>query len=55
LGSESRVQWLLDGRWIGETSGTRAFQHAFDEPGEHSLTALADSGAWMRLKFRILE
>jgi penicillin-binding protein 1C len=55
LGSETRVQWLLDGRWIGETRGSRPFLHDFSEAGEHSLTALADSGAWTRLRFRILE
>lgn len=54
LGTEARVQWLLDGRWIGETQGARSFVRAFDEPGAHTLTALADSGAWTRLRFVIL-
>ena len=54
LGTESRVQWLLDGRWIAETRAGQAFQHDFDEPGEHTLTALADSGAWARVQFRLL-
>lgn len=53
LGSGGRVQWLLDGRWIAETEGTRPLRHEFDTPGEHVLTALADSGAWARVGFRI--
>ena len=54
LGTETRVQWLLDGRWIAETQGARAFVRDFDEPGQHTLTALADSGAWTRVSFSIL-
>lgn len=54
LGASGRVQWLLDGRWIGETEGARALVHAFDTPGAHELTALADSGAWHGVRFRVL-
>ena len=54
LGTETEVQWLLDGRWIGLTRGTRGFEHGFEQPGEHTLTALADSGAWSTLRFRVL-
>lgn len=54
LGTETRVQWLLDGKWIAETQGARAFVRDFDEPGQHTLTALADSGAWTRVGFNIL-
>ena len=54
LGTESRIQWLLDGRWIAETDGAQAFQREFDEPGEHQLTALAGSGAWTRVRFEVL-
>lgn len=54
LGSDGRVQWLLDGRWIGETDGGRSLLHAFDTPGTHELTALADSGAWHALRFNVL-
>lgn len=54
LGTDARVQWLLDGRWIAETRGAQSFQRDFDEPGEHTLTALAESGAWTRLGFRVL-
>ena len=54
LGTASRVQWLLDGRWIGETEGGRSLAHEFAAPGAHELTALADSGAWHSLHFRLL-
>lgn len=54
LGTASRVQWLLDGRWIGETQGAGSFVREFDEAGPHTLTALAESGAWASLEFRVL-
>ena len=31
-----------------------AFVRDFDDPGQHTLTALADSGAWTRVGFNIL-
>ncbi|HEU0306563.1 MAG TPA: penicillin-binding protein 1C, partial [Lysobacter sp.] len=54
IGSESRIRWLLDGRFIGESQGSGSFLHDFGEPGSHTLTALADSGAWSRVRFRVL-
>jgi len=54
LGTDARIQWLLDGRWIAETQGARAFMRDFDETGTHTLTALADSGAWTRIRFTVL-
>ena len=54
LGAQGQVQWLLDGRWLVQTDGARPFVHQFDEPGEYTLTALADSGAWARVRFRVL-
>ena len=54
LGAEAPVQWLLDGRWIGSSAGAGVFQYGFREPGPHRLTALADTGAWATLEFRIL-
>lgn len=54
LGTGARVQWLLDGRWIGETEGARPLVRDFSETGTHTLTALADSGAWNSVKFRVL-
>lgn len=55
LGTERNVQWLLDGRWVGETAGRATLVRDFGEPGAHTLTALADSGAWTRIEFRVLE
>ncbi len=54
LGASTRVQWLLDGRWIGETQGSQSLLRDFDEAGPHELTALADNGAWHSLRFRLL-
>ena len=54
-GANGPVQWLLDGRSIGETEGARPLQYAFTTPGLHTLTALADSGAWDSLRFTVLE
>lgn len=54
LGSDARVRWLLDGRWIGETDGRGRLDYDFGEPGEHTLTALADTGAWSRVRFKVL-
>ena len=54
LGSEHRVQWLLNGRWIGETEGSASLVRDFGDAGEQTLTALADSGAWASIAFRVL-
>ena len=55
LGTGTRVQWLLDGHWIGESNGAQSLQREFPDTGAHTLTALADSGAWHSVRFRILE
>lgn len=55
LGTDARVQWLLDGRWIGETRGAQLFVHDYDDPGQHTLTALAGTGTWKRVRFRVLK
>jgi penicillin-binding protein 1C len=54
IGTAARVRWLLDGRAIGESDGPSHFPYALDAVGEHELTALADSGAWARVRFRLL-
>jgi penicillin-binding protein 1C len=51
IGSAARIRWLLDGRLIGESEGPSRLPYALDAPGEHDLTALADSGAWARVRF----
>nr|WP_269791179.1 penicillin-binding protein 1C [Stenotrophomonas sp. Iso1] len=55
LGSEASIEWLLDGRWIAQTRGTRVFTRDFEEAGEHTLTALAEDGAWTRVRFRVVQ
>ena len=55
LGTERRVQWLLDGRWIAETEGRAPFERDFGDPGGHTLTALADSGAWTQVRFGVMQ
>ncbi len=57
LGSAAPVQWLLDGRAIARTEGARTFEHDYAGAGrgEHVLTALADSGAWAQVRFRVLD
>ena len=54
LGSQARVRWLLDGRMIGETRADGEWVYDFSEPGQHTLTALADSGAWARVRFKVV-
>lgn len=54
LGSDVTVDWLLDGRWIARTQGRRAFQRDFAEVGGHTLTALAEDGAWASVGFHVL-
>jgi penicillin-binding protein 1C len=54
IGTQARVRWLLDGRLVGETAGDDRFAPEFAEEGEHTLTALADSGAWSRLQFTVM-
>lgn len=54
LGTDASVQWLLDGRWLAQTRGAQSFQHDFDDPGQHVLTALAETGAWTSVRFKVL-
>ncbi|AXI83758.1 penicillin-binding protein 1C [Xylella taiwanensis] len=54
LGSEARIDWLLNGRWIAQTVGRRTFQRDFLDPGTYVLTALAEDGAWSRVQFRVV-
>lgn len=55
LGAAGPVRWLLDGRWIGQSEGGRGFEYDYARAGdgEHVLTALADSGAWSQVRFRV--
>lgn len=55
LGSDARIRWLLDGRLVGESVGSARFEHDFGNPGLHTLTALAETGAWASVEFRVLK
>lgn len=55
VGTSEPVQWLLDGRAIGQTTGAAPLVHDFADSGTHVLTAIADNGAWDSLHFQILE
>jgi len=54
LGAAGDVQWLVNGRLAGSTRGGAAFEHAFEQTGPQTITALADSGAWAQLQVRVL-
>lgn len=54
LGTRARVQWLVDGRLAGQTRGGAGWTLELDQPGEHRVTALADTGAWDELPLRVL-
>ncbi|RMH91096.1 penicillin-binding protein 1C [Lysobacter pythonis] len=50
--ARGQVQWLLDGRWVGSSRDGGEFRLPLDMPaGRHSLTAMAENGAWARLEF----
>jgi penicillin-binding protein 1C len=54
LGSEARIRWLLDGRLVAESTGAARADVEFATPGAHTLTALAETGAWASVAFRVL-
>jgi penicillin-binding protein 1C len=55
IGATSQVQWLLDGRWVGTSSGAAPFVRDYAEAGPHTLTALAETGAWTQVRFSVLD
>jgi penicillin-binding protein 1C len=54
LGASGKVMWLVNGRLEGETSGSRAFVHAFADSGPQTITALTAAGAWSQVDIRVL-
>ena len=54
LGASGNVLWLINGRLEGETHGAQAFQHAFADPGDQTITAIGDGGAYAQLRVRVL-
>jgi len=55
LGSEARIRWLLDGRLVGESNGAAPWHFDIGQAGPHTLTALAETGAWASVSVRVLE
>ncbi|KRG70669.1 penicillin-binding protein 1C [Pseudoxanthomonas dokdonensis] len=55
VGSQQRLQWLLDGRWIAQTTGSQPFVHDFNQPGRHTLTAMSQAGAWTRIGYQVID
>jgi penicillin-binding protein 1C len=54
LGAAGKVMWMVNGRLQGETMGGRPFMHEFPEPGVQTVTAMAETGAWTKVEFRVL-
>lgn len=54
LGSNARVQWLVNGELVGESVAGASFVHAFATPGDQRITALAETGGWDELCLRVL-
>ncbi len=54
LGANGRVMWLVNGKLEGETSGTRAFVHAFADVGPQTITALTPAGVYSQVDIRVL-
>ena len=49
LGANGEVQWLLDGRLQGNSQGAMTMRIALPQSGGHTITALAQNGAFARI------
>ncbi|MEO8460571.1 MAG: penicillin-binding transpeptidase domain-containing protein, partial [Dokdonella sp.] len=54
LGASGDVMWLVNGRLEGTTRNAQAFEYAFAETGNQSVTALAANGAFAQVNVRVL-
>jgi penicillin-binding protein 1C len=54
LGATAKVLWLVNGKLEGETQGAAAFEHAFPDKGDQTVTALAAGGATAQVNVRVL-
>ncbi|NLZ18242.1 MAG: penicillin-binding protein 1C [Desulfobulbaceae bacterium] len=45
-GAIKEVFWFMDGKLIARTKSGEGYSHRFTEPGEHTLTALDEQGAY---------
>ena len=55
LGPTGPVQWLLDGRLQGASEGSAAMRIALLQSGLHTITALAQNGAFAHIAVTVLE
>ena len=54
IGSHEAVQWLLDGQWVGTTTGRSAgLRLRLSQPGEHTLTAMDQQGRFDQVRFSV--
>ncbi len=54
LGAAGRVMWMVNGKLQGETIGGGSFVHDYPDPGVQTVTAMAETGAWTQVGFRLL-
>ncbi|MBS0456258.1 MAG: penicillin-binding protein 1C [Proteobacteria bacterium] len=54
LGAPGTVMWLVNDRLVGQTSGRAPFVHDYPEVGPQTVTAMAETGAWTQVQFRVL-
>lgn len=54
LGSDRRVDWLVNQRLVATSEGKQFIEHAFAEAGEYQITALGEDGAWDNVRVRVL-
>lgn len=54
LGTDTKVDWLLNGRLIGSSSAGAPLRWRFDAPGEQSIVALDARGRYDRVVLRVL-
>jgi penicillin-binding protein 1C len=53
LGARGKVNWLLDGRLIAQSTGEGTLDHRFERTGEVALVAVDETGAFDRLTLRV--
>jgi len=54
LGTVEQVQWLVDGRLQGSSSGAAPMRVVLPQAGMHQITALADHGAFAHMSLSVL-
>ncbi len=53
LGAREGVNWLLDGRLVGNGPADQSLRLALDQPGDHALTAIDGQGRYGRVTFTL--